>query len=244
VTTRGAAWITGGGGGLGRAVAVRLRREGFEPVLSGRDETALSAAAREVGGTAAPADVTSREACERAARVAAARPGGMRVLVHAAGIAESGPLLPPDDLRFRRAFEVNALGAWHAITAAIPHLEAAGGGTVVAVASTASLRGFRFVAGYTASKHALLGLVRALVQDLKGSPVRVAAVCPGFLDTPMTERSVERLVREARMTPEAARTALARQNASGRLVAPDEVAEAVARLVADPHAHGMEVRIE
>lgn len=241
---RGAAWITGGAGGLGRAVAQRLARDGLEPVLTGRDEAALAAAAQEVRGTAAPADVTSRAACEAAARSAASRPGGLRVLVHAAGIAESGPLLPPDDARFRRALEVNAIGAWNAITAALPHLEAAGGGTVVAIASTAALRGFRYVAGYVASKHAVLGLVRALVQDLRGSSVRVAAVCPGFLDTPMTARSVARLVAEAKMAPEAAREALARQNASGRLIAPEEVAEAVARLVLDPAAHGMEVRIE
>jgi len=123
-------------------------------------------------------------------------------------------------------------------------MQAAGAGFVCHVASTAALRGYRYTAAYVASKHALLGLSRALAEDLAGTGVRVATVCPGFLDTPMTDRTVANLVEATGMDAAKARAALARMNARGRLIDPGEVAAAVRALYDDPEAHGREVTIE
>jgi NAD(P)-dependent dehydrogenase (short-subunit alcohol dehydrogenase family) len=114
----------------------------------------------------------------------------------------------------------------------------AGFGRIVNVASTAALRGYRFTAAYVASKHALLGLTRALAEDLRDTGVTVNAVCPGFLDTPMTARTVARIVEATGCSADEARQKLAAANASGRLIAPDEVAHAIVELVGDPEAHG------
>jgi NAD(P)-dependent dehydrogenase (short-subunit alcohol dehydrogenase family) len=117
-------------------------------------------------------------------------------------------------------------------------------GRIVNVASTAALKGYRFVAAYVASKHALLGLTRALAEDLRGSGVTVNAVCPGFLDTPMTDRTVAHLVRATGASAAEARATLAAMNASGRLIHPDEVAAAIGALLDDPEATGRAVVLE
>lgn len=239
----GVALITGGGGGLGRAVGERLAQEGLIPLLCGRGRAALEAAAAACGGRTQVLDVTSRASCAQAV-AKARRLGPLCVLVNAAGIAESAPLLPPDDDLWERSLAVNATGAWHMATAALEDLRGSGRGAIVNVASTAALRGYRYVAAYVASKHALLGLSRALAADLAGKGVRVNTVCPGFLDTPMTTRSVQRLVEKAGMDPAAARETLAAQNASGRLIPPAEVADVIARLACDTTAHGEEVLLE
>lgn len=237
------ALITGGGGGLGQALATRLRASGWRVLLGGPHPAPLEATAAALGVTAVALDVTQRASC-RAAVAHAGALGALGLVVHAAGVAESAPLLPPDDALWERTLAVNATGAWHVATEAAPALAAAGGGTLVNVASTAALRGFRYVAAYVASKHALLGLTRALALDLKAQGIRVHAVCPGFLDTPMTARSVARLAERAGLDPAAARAALAALNASGRLIPPAEVAEVIARLAAEEEGTGREVLLE
>jgi NAD(P)-dependent dehydrogenase (short-subunit alcohol dehydrogenase family) len=108
---------------------------------------------------------------------------------------------------------------------------AARSGRIVHVASTAALRGFRYVAAYVASKHALLGLTRALAADLAGKGVTVNCVCPGFLDTPMTTRTLDRIVAATGRTRDQALADLLASGAQARLVAPEEVADAILRLV-------------
>lgn len=225
------ALVTGGGGGLGRAVAHRLRGGGTSVALLGRTAASLEEAASELGALAVPADVTRRDEVERALQAVHASLGPVNWLVNAAGLAEASPLLPPDDDLWARTLAVNATGAWIVTTAVLPDMLAAGGGAIVNVASTAALRGYRYTAAYVASKHALLGLTRALAADLGTKGVRVAAVCPGFLDTEMTDRTVARIVRTTGQDEAAARAALAAMNASGRLVPPDEVATVVLELL-------------
>jgi NAD(P)-dependent dehydrogenase (short-subunit alcohol dehydrogenase family) len=243
---RTAALVTGGAGGLGRAVAARLDAAGWRVVLLVRDAArGREAAAALPGGAAVYAcDVRERPAVEAAVHRAQAEVGPPLVLVHAAGIAESRPLLPPDDELWERTLATNATGAWIATTACLPAMRAAGWGFVCHVASTAALQGFRYTAAYTASKHALLGLTRALAADLEGSGTRVTAVCPGFLDTPMTARSVDALVRRTGMTPERARAALASLNRCGHLIDPDAVAARILELLEGGGGHGEAVRID
>jgi NAD(P)-dependent dehydrogenase (short-subunit alcohol dehydrogenase family) len=241
--------ITGGSGGLGLAVARRFHEAGHAVALLDRGSR------RSPAGQPPPvasvgtgpevlhvtADVSERAAVERAVAEVGERLGAPTVLVNAAGLAESRPLLPPDDALFDRTFAVNVKGAWIASTAVLPAMLAAKHGAIVNVASTAALKGSKYVAAYVASKHALLGLTRALAEDLRGKGVTVNAVCPGFLDTPMTERTVANIVRATGRTPEAARAEIAALNDSGRLIAPDEVADAILALALDPRRSGEHV---
>lgn len=232
-----AALIAGGGGGVGVAVAGRLEKLGYRIVLLVRDAGKARAAA--AGLETEPAiyacDVTDRAAVEAAVGAAAQEVGLPLVLVNAAGIAESSRLLPPDDDLWARTMAVNTTGPWITSTACLPWMKDAGQGFICNVASTAALEGYRYTAAYVASKHAVLGLTRAMAADLEDSAVRVTAVCPGFLDTPMTARTVANMTAKTGMAEDAARDALGSMNRSGRLIDPDEVAAAIVGLLHGEH---------
>jgi NAD(P)-dependent dehydrogenase (short-subunit alcohol dehydrogenase family) len=125
----------------------------------------------------------------------------------------------------------NVRGAWVVSTACLPDMLAAKRGRIVNVASTAALQGFRYVAAYVASKHALLGLTRAMAMDLQGKGVTVNAVCPGFLDTPMTQRTIDRIVATTGRSREQAVADVLASGGQTRLIPPEEVADAILRLL-------------
>jgi NAD(P)-dependent dehydrogenase (short-subunit alcohol dehydrogenase family) len=235
---RHVALVTGGGGGVGRAAGIRLAQAGCDVVLLDRDLAQAERVAREVGATgvravAVGADVTDRAEIESTvARIRAAL-APPTILVNAAGIAESSGLLPPDDLQFDRTMAVNVRGPWIVSTAVLRGMIAARFGRIVNVASTASLQGFRYTAAYVASKHALLGLTRAMALDLTGKGVTVNAVCPGFLDTPMTDRTISRIVEATGRTRSQALSDLLASGNQTALIPPEQVADAILALCAD-----------
>ncbi len=241
-----AALITGAAGGLGRAVAKRLDAAGYRIALLVRNAAAGRALAAELTGEAAVyvADVTDRDGVEAAVRETAQNVAPPLVLVNAAGVAESRPLLPPDDEVWERTLRVNATGPWITSTACAPHMEDAGWGFIANVASTAALEGYAYTAAYCASKHALLGLTRAMAKDLEKVGVRVSAFCPGFLDTPMTDRTIANMVAKTGMDADAARAALGAMNRSGRLIDPDEVAAAILEQLAGEGGSGEALRLD
>lgn len=230
-----AALVTGGGSGIGRAVALRLARDGVAVAVAGRDlsKAAATALAIEAGGGRAAAvemDVTKPDTVRRGLAEAASRVGAPSILVNNAGIAASkkfGDLTVGD---WERTFAVNVIGAFVVTQACLPAMTAAGWGRVVMVGSTAAVQGFPYVAHYVASKHALLGMARSLALECAAKGVTVNCVCPGYVDTEMTQRTLAHIVQTTDRTVEEARRALELQSPQRRLMTPAEVADAVAHL--------------
>jgi NAD(P)-dependent dehydrogenase (short-subunit alcohol dehydrogenase family) len=220
------ALVTGGGSGIGVAIAGALAAEGARLTLLGRDAGRLAAAAAAHGATTVVCDVTDEDAVADAC----ARAGAVDVLVNNAGAAESATLARTGLDLFRHLHDVNAGGAFLTCRALVPGMVERGFGRIVNVASTAGLRGYPYVTAYCASKHALVGFTRALALELAATPVTVNAVCPGYTETPLLERTVERIVETTGRDDASARRALLRENPQGRFVQPEEVASAVAWL--------------
>jgi NAD(P)-dependent dehydrogenase (short-subunit alcohol dehydrogenase family) len=218
--------VTGGAKGIGRAIARRLAADGVAVALIGRDAAALGQAAGELGARWAVADVTD----EVALRDAIAALGPCDILVNNAGAAISKPFAKHTVGDFQAMLAVNLLSAVIACQAVLPGMRARGFGRIVNIASTAGLKGYGYVTAYAAAKHALVGFTRALALETVKDGITVNAVCPGFTDTDMLARAVATIAAAGRTSSEDARSKLASGNPAGRLVRPEEVAEAVAFL--------------
>jgi len=182
-------------------------------------------------------DLTDRAAIEK---LVASLPR-LDVLVNNAGRAQAAPLHGTDDAQWDLHLALNATAPFLLSRAALPLLRAAPRGRIINVASTAALRGSPYIAAYAASKHALIGLSRVLATELRD--VEVNAVCPGYVDSPLTDRSVENIRTATGQSDEQARAALAAQNPCGRLITPAQVADAVFQLV-QSEGTGREIVIE
>ncbi len=217
------ALITGGGTGIGAAAARQLSAAGAKVTVTGRRREPLEAIAGEIGGAIAQCDVTDRAAIDRAFAEARAANGPIELLVVNAGIAESAPFHKMTRDSWDRIIATNLTAAFDCAQAAIQDLLASDHGRLVFVASVASLRGVPYAAHYAASKHGLLGLMRSLAAEYAKSNLTVNAVCPGYVDTPMTDQSVARVSEITGRSEEQARGAITNMNASGRLVGPDGI---------------------
>ncbi len=222
------ALVTGGGRGIGRAIAAALSAAGATVTVTGRGEAALKDAVAQ--GHAAGffvADVTDTKAVESGIKAAAAARGAIDILVANAGAAESAPFMRTDPDMFRRLFEINVIGVVHAIRGVLEGMVARGFGRIVAVSSTAGLRGGAYISAYSTSKHALNGLVRSLALETVKNGVTVNAVCPTYVDTDMTRTSLDNIVAKTGRSREQALAGLLKDRPMGRLVRPEEVAAAV-----------------
>ncbi len=228
------AMITGGGTGIGAAIAAALARAGARVTLAGRREGPLKETAEAIGAAGTVRfDVTDEAAVADGFARAAERSGPVSILVNNAGAAESAPFERTDTSLLRRMLGVNLEGAVHCIHAVLPGMREAGFGRIVTVASTAGLKGYPYVSAYCAAKHAAIGLTRALAIETARSGITVNAVCPGFTDTDLVRGSVARVAAETGREEADVRASFTRANPQGRLVAPEEVADAVSWLVGE-----------
>jgi NAD(P)-dependent dehydrogenase (short-subunit alcohol dehydrogenase family) len=214
--------VTGGAKGIGRATVTRFTALGDRVVALGRDEAALAALEVETH----VCDVTDEAVVTSVLGVL----GAVDVLVNNAGMGESAPLHLTTLESWQRHLDVNATGAFLCMRAVVPGMRERGEGAIVTVASTAGRAGVPYTTAYTASKHAVIGLTRAVAAELAGTGVRVNAVCPTFVRTEMTHRSIAHIVARTGRSAEQAQAALAAAAPLGRLLEPEEVADAIVHL--------------
>jgi NAD(P)-dependent dehydrogenase (short-subunit alcohol dehydrogenase family) len=221
------ALVTGGGRGIGREIASVLARAGATVTVLGRNRDALDdAVAAGAAHFTAVADVTDQAAVAAAVAEAAARQP-IDIMIANAGAAASAPFGKSDDALFRRMMDVNFMGVVHAIQAALPSMRNQPYGRIVAVASTAGVKGYAYVTAYSAAKHAVVGLVRSLALELANTSVTVNAVCPGFTETDLLAGSVDNIMKKTGRSREQAVAEFSKYNPQGRLVTPAEVADTV-----------------
>ncbi len=223
--------ITGGGRGIGAAIAKAFDGAGIHTTLMGRDMDRLQATAKGLQkADCRTLDVTDAEAVKE---VFAALDDTVDILVNNAGIAPSSPFHRQTFDDWHGTFDVNVHGAFYCTQAVIGGMVERNSGRVINVASTSAQKGYAYVAAYCASKHALLGLTRALASEYAAKDITFNAICPGFAETDLLVESVENIVSKTGRSADDARAALASNNPQKRFIVPDEVAEAALWLISD-----------
>jgi NAD(P)-dependent dehydrogenase (short-subunit alcohol dehydrogenase family) len=225
--------VTGGGAGIGRAIALRFAQEGARVVVADIDEAAAEAVAAELGDAALArqVDVSRSAAVEALVGGAVEDLGGLDVMVNNAGVGVAGTVVDTSEDDFDRMFSVNVKGTFNGMKHAIPALSDSGGGSVVNISSIAAVVGIANRAIYSATKGAIYALTRAAAIDHVGEGVRVNCIVPGTVDTPWVER-----ITAGYDDPAEARAAMEARQPHGRLVAPEEIAAMAAYLASDEAA--------
>jgi NAD(P)-dependent dehydrogenase (short-subunit alcohol dehydrogenase family) len=226
------ALVTGGGRGIGRAIAEGLSAAGARVIVTGRRQAELDEVARKLGGIALVADLSSRAGVAALVTALEQHPR-VDVLVNNAGIAESAPFDRTTDESWDRQMELNVTVPFLLCRALVPAMVQAGWGRVINVASNAGRMGYAYTSAYCASKHALVGLTRALASELGRTGVTVNAVCPGWVKTDMAAEAASRIAQKTKRSPEEAEKALASMSPQNRLMESNEVAHLVVALAGD-----------
>lgn len=222
------ALITGGGRGIGAAIARALAGAGASIVVCGRTKASIDGVARELGGTALELDLLDRAATDRVL----ADVGKVDVLVNNAGAAESASLEKTTDALWDRILELDASAPFRVTRALVPPMVKAGWGRVINIASNAGVTGYGYTAAYCAAKHAMVGMTRALAIDLGRTGVTINALCPGWVETQMSEEAVARIAAKTGRSLDEARASLASMSPQKRMIEPAEVAHAALMLCA------------
>jgi NAD(P)-dependent dehydrogenase (short-subunit alcohol dehydrogenase family) len=225
--------VTGGGRGIGAAIATALAAEGAKITLMGRNQAQLQdQAAMLATAQAVRCDVTNEGDVGAALAQARQTFGRIAILINNAGAAESAPFARTSLELFRRMLDVNLVGTFLCSRAALPDMLEAGFGRIVNVASIAGLQGAAYVSAYCAAKHGVVGLTRALALETATKGITVNAVCPGYTDTAMVRDAIANIALKTGRSTEQAEADLVKRNPQGRLIRPEEVAATVLWLCA------------
>ncbi len=237
------AWVTGAGKGIGKAIALAIAARDIRVAVSARTASDIENVAQEIrdnGGhaLAVVCDVTQPDAIVNAAAQICAELGDITILVNNAGVAGSHKFLGHDDALWHKIIATNLDSVYYVSKAAAPMMVQANWGRIINIASVSSKIGMKYTAAYTASKHGVLGLTRALAAELVANNITVNAVCPAYVDTPMTDGSVANIAQKTKMSAADARAYLTKLSPQNRLITPGEVAH-VALMLIDDEARGI-----
>lgn len=229
--------VTGGGSGVGAAVALELAHAGASVTIVGRRADALTAVSdQHPAVTGYSADVTDRASLDSALEQARRASGPIDVMIASAGVSSSTPFHRLTEADLDAMMSVNLMGVFHSFQIAYDDMRKRDRGRLIAIASTAGLTGYGYVSHYCASKHAVVGLVRSLAQEAGPTGTTVNAICPSYVDTAMTARTIDNIVAQTGRSRDEALAALTASNPQSRLVTPQEVAGSVLWLCSDAAA--------
>jgi NAD(P)-dependent dehydrogenase (short-subunit alcohol dehydrogenase family) len=230
------ALITGGGRGIGRAIALAFAREGIRIAVAARTAEQVEQVAHEIGNGAIAlvCDVADPQSVTQMFE----RVGNVDILVNNAGIAESATVVNTTDELWHKHLSINLSGTFYCTRAALPAMLKKGWGRIINIATIAGKTGAPYIAAYSASKHGVLGLTKSIALEVATMGITVNAICPGYVDTEMVSRGVERITSRTGRTAEEALDMLKKMSPQNRLVTPEEVA-ALALLLASDEARGI-----
>ena len=230
--------VTGGSGGLGRAIARSFAGAGFSVVITARSAERLKGAAHEISSddaavVALPCDIAQKEQVEALREKIHGEMGIVQILINNAGLAQAVSFLDMDDKLWDETLKINLTGTYYCCKVFLPGMIAAGWGRIINIASTTAKVAYSHVAAYTASKHGVLGLTRALALETARLGVTVNAICPGYLNTERTRENAQRMAEKTGKNAQDILDVFARSSPQQRLIEPEEVANLALLLASD-----------